>query len=158
MSPAVGLNSSGAMAAAFACAIYILGGKLAVDEAAEWQSQATGILLQNKTFNQVFRLAWKLDAAISGGYSSGAAVLASMIGARYPVIYWSAGRAEKDSYPGQFEYPAYVGGDLDALDNIPMFAARLEEIYDLQGDKDLPLDYGLLFTGRARYSFAATTI
>jgi hypothetical protein len=156
MHPAVGLNSSGALSAAIATGLFILGDRLTPQEVGEWQRQPLKSILQNETFDQVFRLAWKLDAAISGGYSSGSAAFTSLVSSRYPVVYWSAGRSEEDGYPRFPSYPAYVGENWDLLDNIPIFAARLDELYDIPAGKELPIDYGLIFSGRTRYTQAAT--
>jgi hypothetical protein len=156
MHPAVGLNSSGAMSAALATGIFLLAGRLKPKDLNAWKIQPLRALLRDEMFNQVFRLAWKLDAAISGGYSSGSATFASLISARYPIVYWTGMRSESDGYPRGGTYPVYVAEKWDSLDSIPIFAARLDEIYDIPVDRELPIDYGLIFSGRTRFTNAAT--
>jgi mevalonate kinase len=155
--PASGLNSSGAMSAALATALFLHGNKITSHQLDIWRNQSIMQSLADPVFDQVFRLAWKLDAAISGGgYSSGGGSLAALVSAEYPIIYWSERRYDDEENPLGARYPVDIEQNYELLDSINVSGARLEELFDLPTGKGWPINYGLIFTAKQKLTSDVT--
>ena len=141
-----GLNASAALSAAMANAFLVYTKKLTPEIIEQWNTKKSSELVKDPLFNQAFRFAWKLEAILQGGFSSGSAVFACFINSIYPIIYFSEKRKKKNNLLEGGHFPAYNFQTIGIFDKINYQGFNFEELEpDISGD--WPFDFGLIYSG-----------
>lgn len=139
--PGRGLNASSALCNALSLAFHIMYKRIELNSIENLKDLSSGEIIKDKSFNTVFRLAWKLDHIFHGS-SSGAGAFASAITSEYPIVYFPekiklSSQLFKNSWLARFRH----------VDDLNYYGARLNEILDLPPSPNWPIDFGMIFTG-----------
>lgn len=139
--PGRGLNASSALSCALALATYLLFNKITTSNLKTITSESFTNVDKNRAFDQLFRMAWKLDHVFHG-IASGAGVFSSMLFSSYPIVYFVekirlSPQSIKNALQSKFAF----------IDNLKYFGTRLNELIDLPQIPNWPIDFGLIFSG-----------
>lgn len=148
MPTGVGLNASGALAAALSAALLLWHGKVTAKQIQEWESTKTmKKMLEPKTgFELIARLAWQIEAIFQSDSASGAGWAGAMVPSRFPLLYLAEYRIGDKSDFGHARFPLMTAGDLDVYQKLSFWIYRLEELYKPEM-MTFPLDYCLVYSG-----------
>lgn len=153
--PGCGLAASSAFSSALAATIKIYCDKRNLPQIQQIQKMPVKNRLADSLFNEIFRLAWKLDSLFHTDSSSGAGPFASLVDSSFPIVYFSEMRSgDVSSHPGA-RMPINIAEDYKVIDEITVWGLRIDELVNLEGKTVLnlkslanwPLDFGLIFTG-----------
>lgn len=144
--PGSGLNVSGALGSALSLALHTYKGTAKPKDLTNWQEKKINDLLLDEKFNNIFRLAWKIDCAIEASSSSGACTLASLVFANYPILYFSQKRRDKNGKRFKGIPPANVEKDYLVIDKLKCWGFKFEEFINTL-NQDWPIDFGLIYSG-----------
>lgn len=148
--PSCGLNSSGAFAVALAVAINLYHRKISSQCLNEWQHIKIDDLIKISEFDNIFRLAWTIDAVFHADSSSGSGPFGSLMNSSYPIIFFTEERN------GTFEHhqssqPLNVQGHYEAFDHIKYWGYRMDELLKLNSlHQSWSIDFGLIYSGNIK--------
>ncbi len=141
-----GINASAALSATMACAFLTYTGEITPEIYNSWKGKKVSELSKDNLFDRAFRLAWKIEAILHGGASSGATVLAAFVNSNYPIIYFSEKRSGRKDASGKTRFPAYDPKTISIFDKIEFRCFGLDELEpDITGE--WPIDFGLIYSG-----------
>ena len=149
MPPAIGVNSSGATAAALSAALLLWHGKIKHQQVDEWQKIKTMKKLcgDSKTgFDVIARLAWQIEAIFHSDSASGAGWAGAMVSSQFPIMYMAEYRIGDKTDYGHGRFPLMTAGDMEMYQKMNFWIYRLEEIFKPEVFT-FPLDYCLVYTG-----------
>lgn len=143
-----GLGTTGVYLSCLAAGMYLLAGKVTLEEINKWQICSTAELINSPkhiNFRNIFRLAWRLTAVCRDGYSSGATSFAAMLHSPYPIFYFSKNMAK-------YINPASISlrndlANCEIIESVPFWGGKMEEIFPLLMPQPWPIDIGRIFSG-----------
>ncbi|MFA6255525.1 MAG: hypothetical protein WC675_05940 [Patescibacteria group bacterium] len=147
-----GPTTSGALSAALAAVILLHLGKIYPRDIVDWKNHRCQDLINNKDlgFDQVFRLAWKIESVTHADASSGAGIAGTMVDSFYPILYFSEKRFSDSLNNNLSKFPVNISADYGILDSIGYTVFRLNEISNLADDPFWPIDFFLVNTGASK--------
>ena len=136
-----GLNTSGAISAALATALHLTYQKNSKpEEIKKWLSLSLSDLTRNHLFDQIFRLAWKIESIYHAGVTSGRGAFVPFVHSAYPVIYFMINQS-----PSWGSEPKKI---FEAIDKSKYWGFRLNEFFDFEVPSyHWPIDFGLIYSG-----------
>ncbi len=135
-----GLASWAPAAVAIAGSLLIKAKKLRPEDIDRWNT-TPAIELANRAptvFDELFRLAWKIETIYEGEASPGCGLFTSLVNSSAPIIFATEKRDRHLSLER-----------LDELDRLQYWGARLHEFFGLKNYEHWPVDFGLIYTGSA---------
>ncbi len=154
-----GLSSWAAVSASLAAAVFLKAKRFRADEVSRWSATPLSQLTGHHSFDQLFRLSWKIEALFNADASSGCGVFAALVDSSFPIIYTTEKRrGDRLHHPGS-RVPSDVGDDYSLLDTIHFWGYRLNEFFGLQTTENWPIDFGLVYsgsTGNAEFAIRAS--
>ena len=144
-----GVNASGAFAAALASALFIHYKKTTPEMlSVNIAKQPIVELMKNNIFDQLFRLAWKIEAIFHGGVTSGMGAFTAFIASRSPICYFIE---PPKTQINQINFSCDIGQteikNYDIINQLSYGAFRLNELSRDSGDFFFPFDFGLISSG-----------
>ncbi len=158
VSPGCGLGASGAFASALSVAFQLEVLRVSVTEVQSWSNIPVYLLPQQRAFDRVHRLAWKISSILHDGISSGGASFMSLIGSVYPIVYYSEKRAGLTSIPADVRLPLNIGENYVLLDRLFYGGLTLDKLFNLQADSSWPVEFFLIYSGERGGGRAAKTV
>jgi mevalonate kinase len=145
--PGSGLGMSGSFAAALAAALLLDSHKITEAEIADWSKTPTYLLPQNRSFDRVQRLAWKIASLLHDGISSGGACFLSLIGSIYPILYYSEKRTGLLASPLDVRVPLNIKENYQLLDRLFYGGIKLDELFGYKEQPSWPIEFYLVYSG-----------
>jgi mevalonate kinase len=147
-----GLGSFGSLSAALIVAILLFLKKIDKSVLGSWQNKEFFELIQNQElkFNYIFKLAWKMEAAIDSSQASGCRSFCSLVNCDNPIIYFTEKRSGDVNYHQGARVPSDIDSHFEILDHTNYWAYDFNKFFNLKGMSDWPIDYGLIFSGDLR--------
>lgn len=143
-----GLSSWAAVSAALSLALHLKTEKVSAADVERWNSTPLEQLtIAGSPFDQVFKMAWKLELIFNADSSAGAGVFAAMVSSTFPVMYMTEKRVDAQSARASNRMPTDFGDDYHQLDRVKYWGFRLQEFFGLRNAENWPLDFGLLYAG-----------
>lgn len=140
-----GLNISGATAAALSLGFNLLYRcDLGCQDVKNWETLTLPELINEKMFDRVFRLSWKLESIYHAGVASGRGAFVPFVWSFYPIIFFAAARARDNS---KEKFPITTNGEYEILETIKYQSFRLNEFFELNVPDYWPIDFGLIYSG-----------
>lgn len=144
-----GLGTTGVLLSCLAACFHLLAGKITPQEINGWLLHSTQELItaENfRSFQDLFRLAWRLTAICRDGNSSGATSFAAMTYSPYPIIYFS-GSVNKHLSDPCITNPANPLEYCRIINELPFWGGTLEEIFSIRLPQPWPIDIGRIYSG-----------
>lgn len=151
-----GLNASGSLAAALACAFLLHLGKITPAQIRAWEIHLPDFK-NDPAWNEVFRLAWKIEIILQHGTASGAGAFVPFISTRSPVVYM----IEKQYASGAVHIPMeqlVAQGDLGFIDDIQYVGFPLTRFDPDQKSFHFPFNICLISLGFSRERYFSELI
>lgn len=146
----VGLGSVGSIAAALAGTLYLYFSQVEPEIIKTWSKKSAQDLINNKDlkFQEIHRLAWKIETVLDLFPVSGVRSFTSLIDGDYPIIYFT----KKDSVKQDDINDLMAYTDLSNIDQTKYWAFRMGELFNFKSLIQWPVDFGLIFSGEVRIS------
>lgn len=146
----VGLGSVGSIAAALAGALYLYFSHVEPETVSLWSKKSTQDLINNKDlkFQEIHRLAWKIETVLDLFPVSGVRSFTSLIDSDYPIIYFT--KKDSNKLDDINDLMAYT--DLSNIDRTKYWGFRMGELFNFKSLIQWPVDFGLIFSGEVRIS------
>ncbi len=143
-----GISSWAAVSAALSLALHLKTGIVTAADVERWNSAPLEQLtVAGSSFDQVFKMAWKLELIFNADSSAGAGVFAAMASSAFPVMYMTEKRVDAQSAKASNRMPIDFGDEYHLLDHVKYWGFRLHEFFGLRSTENWPLDFGLLYAG-----------
>lgn len=138
-------GSAGALCSALSAALCLTNKKIKTTDIAKWNKQGFGEKnnQNDRRFNLIFRLAWKMLSAYRGRETSGATVFSPLLPSQSPLFYYLK---QSKSHT----LPLVLNNDYSLIDKIPVCTGRISDLFKLNNNFSWPIDFGLLYLGDSR--------
>ncbi len=147
-----GLNRSGAVNIALTSLIGLESGLVTAELLAALTTAATPDVLSDKSFDRIFRSAWKLEAFAHADVGTGSAPFAAFFESASPFVFCSERRQGTFADHPRTRFPSNVEGHYEILDTIPFSGYRFNDLFKWRGNFSWPVDYGLVYLGMQKNS------
>ncbi|MFA5967117.1 MAG: hypothetical protein WC805_01185 [Patescibacteria group bacterium] len=132
-----GLNTVGAFSVALATVFFMALKQLTSEDILEWSQITTSQLSKNTRFNQMFRLAWKINSIIHGKTYPAIRTFSPAARTALPIFCCSPKTTDQNNVTNDINQLSYWGGDLS-------------EIITKQHTLNWPIDILLINSGENR--------
>ncbi len=143
---ATGLSASSSLGAALASTLFLYSKRCTPEHLEEWSRKPASELTHDTLFNDVFRLAWKIDCLLQGGLASGCAAFTAFTSSTSPVVYYVERQAKSPADIRPSLDPK-GHGDYSLIDTLAFGAFHISELTSAYPNHEFPFDIFLIHTG-----------